>query len=144
MVWPLSYEQRLAEWHRLRESNLDRPLPNALLNVNDWWQEVPWAPYYLHWDDVDTWPDPWDLLANQQFCSLAKALGIVYTLHMMERSDVKDLQIASGTDSADNLVLVNEGKYILNWDTGTLLNITSNHIQIKRTIDSRVVTKKIN
>ena len=90
------------------------------------------------------WPDPWDLLSDNHFCSLAKALGIVYTLHMMARSDITQVEIAVNGESADNLVLVNEGKYILNWEAGQLLNITSPVVNIKKSMDSRAVTKKIN
>jgi hypothetical protein len=93
---------------------------------------------------MDDWPDPWDLLSDNHFCSLAKALGIVYTLHMIERSDITCVELAVNGDSADNLVLVNKGKYILNWSEGQLLNITSPVVNIKRSVDSRAVTKKIN
>jgi hypothetical protein len=143
-VWPTRYEDRLAQWYQLREANLTNPLEQALTNVNDWWQRCPWVPYYLHWDDMDRWPDPWDLLADNHFCTLAKALGIVYTLHMMERPDITDVVLAANGDSADNLVLVNEGKYILNYETGRLLNITSPVVNVKRSVDSRAVTRKIN
>jgi hypothetical protein len=134
----------LAAWHKLREANQNTPLDQCLLAVNDWWQQCPWVPYYLHWDDLEQWPDPWDLLADNHFCSLAKALGIVYTLHMMERSDITTVELAINGDSGDNLVLVNEGKYILNWEEGQLLNITSQVVNIKKSVDSRAVTKKIN
>lgn len=143
-MWSTRYEDRLSSWRRLREDNQNNPLEQALLQINDWWQQCPWVPYYLHWDDLESWPDPWDLLKDNYFCNLAKALGIVYTIHMLERSDITRLELAVNADSADNLVLVNEGKYILNWDEGQLLNITSPEVNIKNSIDSQIVTKKIN
>ena len=143
-MWPNRYEDRLASWYQLREANLSNDLDQCLLAVNDWWQQCPWVPYYLHWDDMADWPDPWDLLSDNHFCSLAKALGIVYTLHMIARSDITRVEIAVNGESADNLVLVNEGKYILNWEAGQLLNITSPVVNIKKSMDSRAVTKKIN
>ena len=143
-MWPDRYEDRLAAWCQLRQDNQTNSLEQALLNINDWWQQCPWIPYYLHWDDMEQWPDPWDLLADNYFCSLAKALGIVYTIHMLSRPDITCTELAANTDSADNLVLVNKGKYILNWEAGQLLNITSPEINITRSIDSHVVTKKIN
>ena len=143
-MWPQSYEERLAAWCQLRETNQNNDLETALLAVNDWWQQAPISNYYLHWDDRRNWPDPWDLLADNHFCTLAKALGIVYTLHMIGRSDITAVAIADNGDFTDNLVLVNEGKYILNWAPGTLLNITSQQVSIKKSIDSRAVTKKIN
>ena len=143
-MWPTRYEDRLSQWHQLRLDNQNNPLEQALLNINDWWQQCPWVPYYLHWDDMEQWPDPWDLLVDNGFCSLAKALGIIYTIHMISRPDITCVELAANADSADNLVLVNKGKYILNWEVGKLLNITSPEINITRSIDSQVVTKKIN
>lgn len=143
-MWPDRYEERLAQWRKLREANLDNPLEDALLAINDWWQRAPIVTHYLHWDDLSDWPDPWQLLADNHFCSLAKALGIVYTIQMTGRSDITTMHIADNGDLGDNLVLVNEGKYILNWAPGQLLNITSTQVSIKRSVDSRAVAKKIN
>lgn len=143
-MWPTRYEDRLSQWHQLRQDNQTNDLETALLAINDWWQQCPWTPYYLHWDDLEQWPDPWDLLSDNHFCSLAKALGIVYTLHMISRSDITCTELAVNGSSADNLVLINKGKYILNWEAGQLLNITSPEINIIRSIDSQAITKKIN
>ena len=143
-MWPDRYEQRLAQWRELRKANLDNPLEDALLAINDWWQSAPVVNHYLHWDDLKDWPDPWQLLADNHFCSLAKALGIVYTIQMTGRSDITTMHIVDNGDSGDNLVLVNEGKYILNWAPGELLNITSKQVNIKRSVDSQAVAKKIN
>ena len=75
---------------------------------------------------------------ENHYCDLAKALGIVYTLMLMNRSDINDIKIAD-TDSG-NLVLIDDGKYILNWGTGQLLNISSTKITIKKTLSgSKVV-----
>ena len=144
MIWPGRYEDRLSEWVRLRKNNQTNDLETALIAINDWWQQAPWVPYYLHWDDMDQWPDPWELLADNHFCSVAKSLGIIYTIHMIARPDITTLQMAVNRDSADNLVLVNEGKYILNWAQGQLVNITSPSINIIIAVDSSAVTKKIN
>jgi hypothetical protein len=38
-----------------------------------------------------------------------------------------------------NLVLVNQGKYILNWTPGALLNITSQQFTINQQLDSRAL-----
>jgi hypothetical protein len=86
---------------------------------------------------MEQWPDPWDLLADNYFCSLAKALGIVYTIHMLSRPDITCTELAANTDSADNLVLVNKGKYIMNWSPGQMLNIGSKDITIKNCINSK-------
>ena len=137
------FEDRLVQWNHLRENNQSNELETALLAINDWWQLLPLDSHYLHWDDVDRWPDPWDLLADNIFCSVTKSLGIVYTLHMINRSEINDLQFVQ-TKEGDNLVRVNQGKYILNWAPGEMLNTsTAQKIQITQMMDASVVTKKL-
>lgn len=137
------FEDRLVQWNQLRDDNQSNDLETALLAINDWWQMLPLDLHYLHWDDVERWPDPWDLLADSVFCSVAKSLGIVYTLHMINRPEINDLQFAQTTEG-DNLVLVNQGKYILNWAPGELLNIDTAEIEITQTMNASVITKTLN
>ena len=58
----------------------------------------------------------------------------MYTLVMLEDARIRQVQLAKVDQ--DNLVLVDEGKYILNWAPGQLLNISSKNIEIKKTIDA--------
>lgn len=136
-------DDRLLAWNQLRENNKNNSLEQALLNINNWWQLLPINTHYLHWDDIERWPDPWDLIADGIFCDLAKSLGIVYTIHLLERSDIIQVDFAE-TDQGDNLVLVNQGKYILNWAPNELLNNRTPQIQIVKTMSSSVVTNRIN
>jgi hypothetical protein len=142
-VWPNRYEDQLVSWYNLRETNSQSDLEDCLLAVNNWWQFAPLSMHYLHWDTVTTWPDPWDLLADGIYCNLAKALGICYTLRMINRPDINDISIAE-TAEGDNLVLVNQGKYILNWAPNQLLNINSDKFKITKTMTDALFAKKIN
>jgi hypothetical protein len=137
------FEDRLILWNQLRTDNQSNDLETALLAINDWWQLLPLDSHYLHWDEVDNWPDPWDLLSDGIFSLTSKSLGIVYTLHLINRPEINDLQFAQTSDG-DNLVLVNQGKYILNWAPGEMLNTsTAQKIQITQMMNASVVTKKL-
>jgi hypothetical protein len=107
------------------------PAP-ALLTTNDWWFGVPWCAYRLHWDDWQTWPDPWQLLEENHFCDLARALGILYTVHFCKIGST--VALAQCLDR--HLVLVDPGKYVLNWAADGLLNIGSQEITITKTLPS--------
>jgi hypothetical protein len=122
-MWDPDYGYRLSAWRELRCRCEVLPLDQCLMAVNDWWWQVPTVNHYLHWDDHRCWPSPWDLLADNMFCDLARALGIMYTLMMLERSDIQEISLLNSKQ--DNLVQVNEGKYILNWCPTELLNIQS-------------------
>jgi hypothetical protein len=119
-MWPTQFERRLAAWNDLRHQSSSQDLPTLLQNINSWWHQTPWCPYHLHWDDRDTWPDPWQLLSDNIYCDLARALGIMYTIVLTERPDLTNSSIIQ-TESA-NLVQVDQGKYILNWGREVVLN----------------------
>jgi len=107
------------------------PAP-ALLTTNDWWFGVPWCAYRLHWDDWQTWPDPWQLLEENHFCDLARALGMLYTVHFCGIAS----HLALAQTSDQHLVLVDDGKYVLNWAPGEIVNISSQKITITKTLPS--------
>ena len=136
------FEDQLIQWNQLREDNLSNDLEIALLAINDWWQLLPLDSHYLHWDDAERWPDPWDLLADGVFCSVAKSLGIVYTLYLIDRPEINEIQLAE-TAEGDNLVLLNQGKYILNWAPGEILNTRTLKTQILKTLDTQVLAKNL-
>jgi hypothetical protein len=104
------------------------------MSINDWWWRAPMINHYLHWDDHCAWPSPWELLADNMYCDLARALGIVYTIMMIEHEKTQEISLIC-TDN-DNLVQVNQGKYILNWAPGEILNIHSTDIKVKKSINS--------
>lgn len=136
------FENRLIEWNQLRQNNTDNTLEQALYNINNWWQMLPIDNHYLHWDDTRNWPNPWDLLADEVFCDLAKSLGIVYTLQFIDRSDIYDLTLVQ-TVEGDNLVFVNQGLYILNWSPTEILNNDTLKLEITRTMEASVVVNAL-
>lgn len=133
-MWLPHFEDRLQDWYDLRFHCTNQPLDACLADINRWWFAAPWRPYYLHWDDHPTWPGPWDLLADNVYCDLARAAGIVYTIMLLDRKDIGIIEI-SDTDRG-NLVLIDRGKYILNWEPGEVLNISSTNIVVNKSLDS--------
>jgi hypothetical protein len=133
-MWPIHYSERLQQWADLRACCDSQELDSVLLTINNWWWRAPMVTRYLHWDDRRTWPTPWELLADNTYCDLARALGIVYTIMMVEHEKIQEVSLIS-TDN-DNLVQVNHGKYILNWAPGEILNIHSADIKVKKSINS--------
>ena len=120
-MWPKIFADRLATWANLRNECQTLDLDTALDKINIWWWATPWHPYYLHWDDQETWPDPWQLLSDNVYCDLARGLGILYTISLLDRADMADAELVL-TEAGDNLVLVAKEKYILNWKNDSILN----------------------
>ena len=130
MIWPVSFASRLESWNQLRDQCQTLPVQTALENINAWWFRAPWKPYYLHWDDQKTWPDPWQLLSDDIYCELARGLGILYTITLLDRADLAPVELILTQDDV-NLVQVAKEKYILNWTADTVVN-TIQAVTIKR------------
>ena len=140
-MWRQQFNQRLESWVELRNQAKLLPLEESLFLINAWWFNAPWQAYYLHWDDQKDWPDPWQLLSDNVYCGLARGLGIMYTIAIIDRKDMKDSRLVQTTD--DNLVLVSKEKYILNYDASELLN-NSYQLDITKQLTLSQLQQKIN
>jgi len=140
-MWPSQFERRLAAWNDLRQQSSAEQLLDLLQSINSWWHQTPWCPYHLHWDDRDTWPDHWQLLSDNIDCDLARALGIMYTIVLTERSDTVNSSIIQ-TESG-NLVQVNQGKYILNWGRDVVLNNCLEQQKITNVVDYNSIRSQL-
>jgi hypothetical protein len=141
VIWPVTFEDRLRAWHDLRLEISQADLPNALNITNDWWWQAPMVNRSIDLHHTESWPGPWELLAQSGFCSVARALAIAYTLLMADRIDIQHLDLISVAD--DNLVRVNEGKYILNWSPGSIVNNLSPESVVLRIVSNQELQRLI-
>ena len=134
-MWKTQYQERLADWVQLRQAAESTEKSQQLMLINDWWFGAPIVNHLINWENPQGWPTPWELLNNNGYCELARALGIVYTIMLVGNTTYTDLKIIQTKE--DNLVLVDGGKYILNWAPGEMLNTHSTPIPtVKNAIDS--------
>ena len=75
---------------------------------------------YLTTDHIEEWPGPWELIYENYYCDLAKALGVVYTLYLSSHRPEIEIRIYNDPSTKEqyNLVWIDQGKYVLNlsWD----------------------------
>ena len=140
-MWPRDFSERLESWAQLRQQCRQLDSEPALTKINQWWFQTPWTAYHLHWDDQADWPDPWQLLSDNQYCPVARGLGIMYTISMLDREDMQDAQMIEY--QSDNLVLVSQEKYILNWDPDQVVNISLGRSNPRRQVSQEEVKQKI-
>ena len=140
-MWQRSFPERLSSWSDLRSQVQHQPLDQALTNINAWWFTAPWVPYHLHWDDRDTWPDPWQLLDDNIYCGLARGLGILYTIAIINHVDIESAVLTEV--GGDNLVLINKSKYILNWDKDEIVNINLGPQNPRRSVSLDQIQQQI-
>jgi hypothetical protein len=140
-MWPVSFAERLESWNQLRQQCQTSTVDVTVSTINRWWFRAPWCAYHLHWDDQADWPDPWQLLSDNLYCPLARGLGILYTIAMLDREDLQDVCMIEY--QSDNLVLVNKEKYILNWDPDQVLNISLGRSKPRRRVSQEEIKQKI-
>jgi len=112
-MWNNDYYDLISEWSELRNKAKILPIYDALHLIHDWWQQAPIVSPYLEILEPESWPNPWELLANNGFCDLAKCLGICYTIQLLNRKEINSLRIVQ-TDNYYILVIVNDGEFVLN------------------------------
>ena len=140
-MWPRDFSERLESWAQLRQQCRRLDSEPALTKINQCWFQTAWSAYHLHWDDQEDWPDPWQLLSDNQYCPVARGLGIMYTITMLDREDLQDAQMIEY--QSDNLVLVSQEKYILNWDPDQVVNISLGRSKPRRQVSQEQVKQKI-
>lgn len=140
-MWSQNFNDRLESWSTLRLQCKTLEREAAITAINSWWFQTPWTPYHLHWDDRANWPDPWQLLSDNIYCPLARGLGILYTICIIDREDLQDTALVD--TGSDNLVQIDQGKYILNWDPSQVLNINLGPVTIRHSLTQNQIKKQI-
>lgn len=140
-MWHASFERRLQDWQQLRCEVANLPKDQCLYRINQWWFTSPWTGYYLHWDDSTKWPNPWQLLEDNIFCSIARGLGMLYTVSLLERADIQDSELVEAKN--DNLVMIESGKYVLNWDCDNIVNINPGQTNLRHRVQQSSINQLI-
>lgn len=142
-LFQTSYDNRLQGWYDLRTQVKELTLQSQCIEIDKWWQKAPLVGHHLHTLDTDNWPDPWELLAENTYCDVARALGMCYTLLLLGISDIELVEARNDQGEDVVLVLVDRAKYILNYWPDTVLSNNLSNFKIVRTIDIDNIKRKI-
>jgi hypothetical protein len=97
---------RLRAWHDFRNSITESTDP--IQDTIDLYRDAPSVCYQVDPYNQDTWPTPWELLAENQYCDFAKILGIGYTIQLSDLFTDADYEIYIITDTESSQL-----KYLL-------------------------------
>jgi hypothetical protein len=126
-MWKLLPAERVSHWRAFRKQLDQLTLDQTVKSIEEFWHNCPYNPYYLDADNPESWPDPWQLISENYYCDLAKALGIVYTIYFTCHGKRVSPEIRVYNDPVTkytyNLVLLDKGKYVLNFRDGDVVNI---------------------
>ena len=138
-----SYDNRLQSWYNLRNQIKHYDLGQQCVEIDKWWHCAPLINHYLHPTDLPNWPGPWELLVENTYCTLARGLGMCYTLLLMKITDIEYV-LAKDIDSNEvPLVLVDNAKYILNYWPSTVISNNLQEFNIVSKLDIKTINNKI-
>lgn len=142
-IFQEGYDARLKSWYDLRQSLQAADLKTKCVEIDKWWQNAPLVDRYLDTDFMADWPTPWELLAENHYCEIARGLGMVYTLHLLGVSEVDFVKASDYNKNAVTLVLVDRAKYIMNYWPDSVVNSSLHSFAIKNTIDIKSLLTRI-
>jgi len=117
-------DSRIVSWRHWRESLNSLPKDEILQKVVDTWSQVPTVMHLLSPDQPRDWPNPWQLITDNYYCDLAINLGMFYSLALVESVKFDDIciEIYKDLNGWINLSSVDQGKYVLNYSHGKIVN----------------------
>jgi hypothetical protein len=142
-VFQLNYEHRLKSWYDLRTKIENLDIQTVCIQTDQWWQQAPLVNHYLHPIDLPKWPNPWELLVENTYCTLARGLGMCYTLLLL---DIDNIEYKLGKDDRDEdvaIVLVDNAKYTMNYWPNSVLSTNLTEFKLSETIDISKIKNKL-
>jgi hypothetical protein len=133
-MFNLGYEERLSKWRKFREQ-----LESSSKPLNDVVQFYSLAPTVsIHTDPYNekSWPGPWELLHENQYCSFCKILGMCYTLQLTESFNGKTFEIIIGRDIKNNTKL-----YLLSVNK-EVIGLDDNYLYVNQLPESIIIERK--
>jgi len=97
-----SREQRSAAWKQTRaEVHAAQSVEHKIDICLIFWRQASIQNRLLDWDNCHTWPNPWELIYNNNYCPSSTSLGIAYTLLLGDPATFDDLVLKLITDRAN-------------------------------------------
>lgn len=120
-------EHKILAWRDFR--NVLNNWPSDIERVAQAWAKAPLSGNYLEFDSPKLWPDPWTLINDGIFCDISIVLGMFYTLYYSNYPNKNSMKIQQYKLTAQhqilNLLSLEDGKYMLNYNLNESVNIAS-------------------
>lgn len=115
------YEERLVLWSEFRETLETSKDPCQ--DVIDFYRLAPLVSIHTDPWERSTWPDPWQLIHDNQYCEFCRVLGYCFSLQLTERFSDGNFEIHISTDREKgyHYFLVVNQKWVLGYEENTVL-----------------------
>src|SRR6056300_823439 len=96
----MTYEKRLKDWSQFREGLTKSE--NPLQDVVNYYLDFPVVSIYTDPWEPKTWPSPWELIEENEYCEYCIILGMCYTIQLSECFSDANIEIHIGIDEANS------------------------------------------
>jgi hypothetical protein len=95
-----TYEDRLRAWHEFRNTleSAEDPIQEAINQYN----QVPTVSLHTDPWTQEMWPNPWELIQENQYCEFCKLLGICFSLQLTDTFSQSKFEIHIGIDNENS------------------------------------------
>jgi hypothetical protein len=139
--WQQEPTQRLKLWRRFRNDLNKLDDDDALQQLTDWWKTAPVAARVIDPYDNTNWPDPWELIYNDQYDENTVTLGMCYTLQLIEWPCTLQL-VQCNQKNEIKLILLVDDKHVLNYSYGMICDVSEiSHCEILHSWESNELTR---
>jgi len=122
-MFDLKYEDRLQSWSCLRQELEISSDP--FQHVIDFYSHAPRVSIATDPWDKSLWPDPWELVYENQYDEFCTVLGLCYSLQLTDRFKSSNFEIHIGIDQEKSMTC-----YLLIVDNSTVLGWNDSYVSV--------------
>ncbi len=116
MFFNKTYEDRLRVWRDFRQGleSSDDPIQDAI----DAYDTIPTEHICVDPYTPSAWPNPWELISENNYCLFAKLLAIGYSLQLTERfaQDKFEIHIFIDRANSNHYYLLSVGEVVIGYE----------------------------
>lgn len=130
-----TYEVRLSDWSNFRDTlELSE---DPIQDVIDYYKKFPIVSIHTDPYDMASWPNPWELIHENEYCEFCIILGICYTLQLTDRFSQEhfEIHITLDEDKSHHYYLLHVGDRVLGYNKDKHVKQT----EIKEKLDSQCI-----
>lgn len=123
----------IQRWRDFRETIKSLPEEMKIKEALRYWEKSALVNFVLDYEDPEQWPTPWELISDDYYDSIVISIMIVETLILSgfhhERFELR--YIHNDYDSSRFMIVIIDGKLVLNYSYGEILDFQDIKDKIK-------------
>lgn len=98
-MWDKKGNERLAAWRQFRQNQVSQPTDTQINNTVRLWKDCHLGNHHYDFLNIKDWPTPWELILEDDYDEFSRALGMAYTLILIDDWKPMEFYLRSYKDS---------------------------------------------